>query len=49
VIAMGLLLYIYFHPGVRILRTAAPAEEAGAGESTGDVVALDERRARRHG
>ena len=47
VIALGLLLYIYFHPGVRSLRAAppVPAEEGDAAE----VVALDERRARRHG
>jgi UDP-GlcNAc:undecaprenyl-phosphate GlcNAc-1-phosphate transferase len=54
VIALGLLLYIYFHPGVRSLRAAppAPAETSDGTEAdgeAGEVVALDERRARRHG
>ena len=35
VFALGLLLYIYFHPGVRSLRAAPPASE-GAGDGAGD-------------
>jgi UDP-GlcNAc:undecaprenyl-phosphate GlcNAc-1-phosphate transferase len=50
VIALGLLLYIYFHPGVRSLRGAQSAAEGeGAGDGTGEVVPLDEHRSRRHG
>jgi UDP-GlcNAc:undecaprenyl-phosphate GlcNAc-1-phosphate transferase len=48
VIALGLLLYIYFHPGVRSAREAA-ADAAPTAES-GEVVELESRRATwRHG
>ena len=53
VIALGLVLYIYFHPGVRSLRSAPPeraaAEGAAADEATADVVELEPRRAARRG
>jgi len=52
VIALGLLLYVYFHPGVRLVRRhgAAPPEEPAADPDAGvpaEVVDLDDHRARR--
>jgi UDP-GlcNAc:undecaprenyl-phosphate GlcNAc-1-phosphate transferase len=47
VVALGLLLYIYFHPGVRTAREDAreDARDGGSGVSgEGDVVELDARR-----
>jgi len=45
VVALGLLLYIYFHPGVRSLRAAPPAPEtAPEADSGADVVELAARR-----
>jgi UDP-GlcNAc:undecaprenyl-phosphate GlcNAc-1-phosphate transferase len=46
VAGMGLLLYVYFHPGVRSVREeAALAKESGNGApASEDVVKLDERR-----
>jgi UDP-GlcNAc:undecaprenyl-phosphate GlcNAc-1-phosphate transferase len=47
VVGMGLLLYVYFHPGVRSVREeAALARESAAPD---DVVKLDERRRRKSG
>ena len=34
VVALGLLLYIYFHPGVRSLRAGRPDAAAEAGSTT---------------
>ena len=51
IIALGLLLYIYFHPGVRSLR-AAPADAAAddaADDQGADVVELAPRRESRGG
>ena len=57
VAALGLLLYIYFHPGVRSVRQESAGERGGAeasvsappdGEAS-PVVELDEHRARRSG
>jgi UDP-GlcNAc:undecaprenyl-phosphate GlcNAc-1-phosphate transferase len=47
VVALGLLLYIYFHPGVRSVR-ATPAEPDTEDDS-GEVVELEARRAARRG
>jgi UDP-GlcNAc:undecaprenyl-phosphate GlcNAc-1-phosphate transferase len=47
VVGMGLLLYVYFHPGVRSVREEAALAKESA-ESDG-VVALDERRRRKSG
>jgi hypothetical protein len=50
--ALALLLYIYFHPGVRSARAeadAAVAMEALEQEETGEVVELEPRRAARRG
>jgi UDP-GlcNAc:undecaprenyl-phosphate GlcNAc-1-phosphate transferase len=46
VVGLGLLLYVYFHPGVRSAREeAAMARElAGSAPASDDVVELDERR-----
>ena len=56
VIALGLLLYIYFHPGVRSLRAGRPdaAAEAGVDDASSDgpgadVVELAPRRESRGG
>jgi UDP-GlcNAc:undecaprenyl-phosphate GlcNAc-1-phosphate transferase len=50
VIALGLLLYVYFHPGVRSLRAAEPGVEPGAAdEEAAEVVDLEPRRAARRG
>jgi UDP-GlcNAc:undecaprenyl-phosphate/decaprenyl-phosphate GlcNAc-1-phosphate transferase len=47
VVGMGLLLYVYFHPGVRSVREeAALAKESAVPD---DVVKLDERRRRKSG
>ena len=48
VIALGLLLYIYFHPGVRSLRAAPPAGASGD-EPGAEVVELAPRRESRGG
>jgi hypothetical protein len=47
VIALGLLLYIYFHPGVRNVRAAGPTEPEEA--QGADVVELAPRRESRGG
>jgi hypothetical protein len=51
--ALGLLLYVYFHPGVRSRRAEGESSEAGKTsdetEVTGDVVELEPRRAARRG
>jgi hypothetical protein len=44
VVALGLLLYIYFHPGVRSARQEAALSEAEGSES---VVELEEHRRKR--
>jgi len=47
VIALGLLLYIYFHPGVRSARQEAAMAALEAAEHDERVVELDARRRRR--
>jgi UDP-GlcNAc:undecaprenyl-phosphate GlcNAc-1-phosphate transferase len=47
VIALGLLLYIYFHPGVRSARQEAAMAELEAAERDERVVELDARRRKR--
>jgi UDP-GlcNAc:undecaprenyl-phosphate GlcNAc-1-phosphate transferase len=52
VVALGLLLYIYFHPGVRSLRAGRPdpaAEVAVDDDQGADVVELASRRESRGG
>ena len=48
VAGMGLLLYVYFHPGVRSVREEAALAKESAGTDAG-VVELDERRRRKSG
>src|SRR5437868_2717848 len=47
VFALGLLLYIYFHPGVRSARAEADAEGGGDPGGSGEVVEFEPRRAAR--
>jgi hypothetical protein len=50
VVALALLLYIYFHPGVRSLRAdPGPADGTGEESAGADVVELAPRRESRGG
>ena len=49
VLALGLLLYIYFHPGVRSARAAEAPGETGEDDDAAEVVDLEPRRAARRG
>jgi hypothetical protein len=44
VVALGLLLYIYFHPGVRTAREDAREDAPDDTSGAGEVVELDARR-----
>jgi UDP-GlcNAc:undecaprenyl-phosphate/decaprenyl-phosphate GlcNAc-1-phosphate transferase len=47
IVALGLLLYIYFHPGVRSARQEAALTEAADAANSESVVELDRHRRKR--
>jgi UDP-GlcNAc:undecaprenyl-phosphate GlcNAc-1-phosphate transferase len=49
VLTLALLLYIYFHPGVRSARAAEAPGETGEDDDAAEVVDLEPRRAARRG
>ena len=48
-LALALLLYIFFHPGVRSARAAEAPGETGEDDDAAEVVDLEPRRAARRG